>query len=340
MTPEESQNRRNIRRAQREIESEYQAAIDEIFAGSVNLKFTNQKFKLSENPAFARKVENVMNKFRVKVEIILANGISAGFDISAKNFTDVVYKAYDGRTIIPSVKNILSAQLEGPLQAFMTRSIDGLNLSDRVWNIARQFQSEIESTVFAGLAEQKSAQQMAMDLKKFLNNPDKLFRRVRNAKGNLVLSKPAREFKPGQGIYRSSYKNSMRLARTEINTAYRTADHEKFKAIPFVLGIEIRLSLAHPRFDICDYLVGVYPANFKFVGWHPQCLCFAVPILPNREEFNRYQDALLEERAFELDGKITDIPEDAKTWFEENAEKISRWKTPPAFLKDNGRFFK
>lgn len=339
MTPEESQNRRNIRRAQREIEEEFRATVDEIFAGTMNLKFGNNTFKLSENPVFARKLEKALDKFRVKLELILANGISAGFDISAKNFTDVVYKAFDGRTVIPAVKDILSAQLEEPLKAFLNRTIDGLSLSDRVWNITNQFQSEIEYTIFTGLSEQKSAQQMAADLKRYLNNPDKLFRRVRNAKGNLVLSKPAKEFTPGQGVYRSSYKNSMRVARTEINTAYRTADHVKFAKTPFVLGIEIRLSLAHPKFDICDYLVGVYPADFKFVGWHPQCLCYAVPILPSREEFNAYQDATLRGEKYEFGGKVKDIPEDARNWIAANAQKISRWKSQPAFLKDNRGYF-
>lgn len=341
MTPEEAGNRRNIKKAQKQIEKEFERVIDEAFKGSLNLKFTNQTFKLSENPAFQNKLEKALENFRVRVELILVNGISAGFDLSAQNFEAVVYRAFDGRTIIPAVKEILESKLEPVLNAFKARRVNGLPLSQRVWDLSRQFQGEIEQTLFAGLSELKSAQEIARDVKKYLKHPDKLFRRVRNAKGNLVLSQPAREFKPGQGVYRSSYKNAMRLSRTEINTAYRTADHARFESTPFVLGVEIRLSLAHPRFDICDYLVGIYPANFKFTGFHIQCLCFAVPILPSRDEFDRYQRAVLDGKgeSFDFAGKVREIPQNALDWVEENREQISRWKSPPTFISDNpGKF--
>src|SRR5690606_13942222 len=181
--------------------------------------------------------------------------------------------------------------------------------------------------------------------KRSLRNPDALFRRVRNAKGKLVLSKEARQFKPGQGVYRSSYKNAMRVSRTEINAAYRTADHEQFKSIPFVLGIEIRLSDAHPIFDMCDHLVGVYPSWFKFVGWHPQCICYQIPILPSREEFDRYQQAVREGVAdeFQFSGKITKLPANAITWVKANKQRIEGWKSQPWFLRDNpelGRYLR
>lgn len=342
MTPEENGNRRNIKKAQKAIEAEFERVIDEAFKGTLSLKFSNETFKLSENPAFQKKLEKALEAFRVRVELILVNGISAGFDLSAQNFESVVYRSFDGRTIIPAIKDVLEAKLEPVLSAFQSRKVNGLPLSDRVWNLSAQFQREIEQTVFAGLSEQKSAQQMARDVKKYLRHPDKLFRRVRNSKGNLVLSKPAREFKPGQGVYRSSYKNAMRISRTEINTAYRTADHARFESTPFVLGVEIRLSLAHPRFDICDHLVGIYPANFKFTGFHIQCLCFAVPVLPDRAEFDRYQAAVLEGKgdSFEFAGKVREIPQNALDWVEENREQISRWKSPPTFISDNPGSFK
>lgn len=342
MTPEEAGNRRNIKKAQKQIEAEFERAIDEIFKGSLNLKFTNETFKLSENPAFQKKIQKALEAFRVRVELILVNGISAGFDLSGANFQAAVYKAMDGRVIIPEVRKVLNQKLEGPLQSYLNRAINGQPLSERVWDLSRQLQREIEYTVFTGLAENKSAQELARDVKRYLKNPDKLFRRVRNAKGKLVLSQPAREFKPGQGVYRSSYKNAMRLSRTEINTAYRTADHARFESTPFVLGVEIRLSLAHPRFDICDYLVGIYPPWFKFTGFHIQCLCFAVPILPSRDEFDRYQRAVLDGKgeSFDFAGKVREIPQNALDWVEENREQISRWKSPPTFISDNPGKFK
>ena len=101
----------------------------------------------------------------------------------------------------------------------------------------------------------------------------------------------------GQGVYRSSYKNAMRLARTEINMAYREAEYQRWQQLDFVVGFRIHLSNNHtilnskgepvPFHDICDELAGDYPKTFKFVGWHPQCRCFVTPILSDYDEYNK-----------------------------------------------------
>lgn len=340
ITPEEGANRRNIKKAQKQIREQYDKVISEIFQGATNLKFANETFRLSDNPRFKELVERLMKDFRVTVSAILVNAISDGFNISKANFINTVYSSLDGRSIIPEVKQILNATYEKQLNAFLNRTIDGLKLSDRVWNLSRQLQREIEWTVFSGLSEGQSAQDMAKELRRFLNNPDKLFRRVRNSQGKLVLSKAAKEFNPGQGVYRSSYKNAMRLSRTEINTAYRTSDHEQYKNTPFVLGVEIRLSDAHPVFDMCDLLVGVYPSWFKFTGWHIQCICYTVPILPSREEFMAYQNALLRGEEYTFKNRVNEIPKKAFDWVNDNKARIKKWKTPPVFMLDNRDVFK
>lgn len=341
-TPEENRNRRNIKQAQKAIQDEYGKAIDAIFKSTVSLKFTNDTFRLSDNPALQRKVTEILKKFRINVEAILVNGIQNSFLISQQNFQNTVYGVYDGRTISEEVKKILTHTYDRPMKAFLERTINGMKLSDRVWNLSYQFQKEIEETIFTGLSNGRSAQEMSRDIRRYLRNPDKLFRRVRDASGKLVLSRSAKAFKPGQGVYRSSYKNAMRVGRTEINTAYRTADHNQYDNTPFVLGIEVRLSAQHPRVDVCDYLVGYYPPTFKFVGWHPQCICFQVPILPSREEFDRYQDAVMNgtDQDFVFKGMVTKIPTSAKTWVIDNSERIKGWKRLPNFIVDNRGVFK
>ena len=99
---------------------------------------------------------------------------------------------------------------------------------------------------------------------------------------------------PRQGVYRSSYKNALRLTATENNMAYRTADHERWNDLDFVIGMEIKLSGNHPIEDICDEMCGVYPKTFKFVGWHPFCRCYAVPKLADEDEFIARQQALID----------------------------------------------
>ena len=40
-----------------------------------------------------------------------------------------------------------------------------------------------------------------------------------------------------RGVYRSSYNNARRLAATETNIAYRTADHLRWQQMDFVISL-------------------------------------------------------------------------------------------------------
>lgn len=151
-------------------------------------------------------------------------------------------------------------------------------LSDRVWKLNAQFRQEIEMALDVAIADGVSASQLATHLKQYLKNPDALFRRYRDKNGVLQLSKNALAYKPGKGVYRSAYKNAERLARTEINIAYRSADIERWQSLDFIAGYEIKRSRNLSACPICDMMAGVYPKSFVWVGNHPNCRCYMVPI--------------------------------------------------------------
>ncbi len=120
--------------------------------------------------------------------------------------------------------------------------------------------------------------------------------------------------------------------------AYRTADHERWQQLDFVIGIEILLSNNHPCEDICDELAGVYPKTFKSVGWHPFCRCIAVPKLADEDEFIARQQALIDgQDAPEGDysGEVTELPSNFTDWVQNNAERIENAKSVPYFIRDN-----
>jgi hypothetical protein len=133
-----------------------------------------------------------------------------------------------------------------------------------------------ESYLQNGIKEGKNAEEIQKSLKTYLNEPDSLFRRVRNKETRqLELSKAAQQYKPRQGVYRSAYDNAMRLARTEINAAFRQAEWEAYQQDPLITGFRIVLSNNHttlkdgtpvPLKDICDKLQGEYPKSFRWTG--------------------------------------------------------------------------
>lgn len=177
---------------------------------------------------------------------------------------------------------------------------------------------------------------------------DKLFRRVRDEHGNLTLSQAAKSFHPGQGVYRSSYMNARRLAATENNIAYRTADYERYQQLDFVVGIEVHLSNNHnckgvpdgEFVDICNQLAGRYPKDFKFVGWRPHCRCFTTTILKTPEEMRADEERMMQGEE-PLDGSVNEpvaIPENFLRWQQNNIERAKYQNSVPYFVKDNMQY--
>ena len=219
-----------------------------------------------------------------------------------------------------------------------------MNLSQRVWRTVGQYKIQMESALDVGLGEGRSAQQLARDVKQNLKDPNRLFRRVRDKRGNLQLSKAAQAFHPGQGVYRSSVKNAQRLARTEINMAYRESDWARWQTLDFVVGFEIRRSNHEPKCkcDLCERLVGRYPKTFKFTGWHPQCMCVCVPILMDEETFDQNEladlKAALHGKEYQKQtakNQVNDVPDGFKEWVQDHIEAQGNWGSTPYFIRDN-----
>ncbi|GJH39885.1 hypothetical protein RCZ04_04350 [Capnocytophaga sp. HP1101] len=188
-------------------------------------------------------------------------------------------------------------------------------LSDRVWNLTKQYRTEIEMALDLAISDGTPAHQVATTLKKYLNNPNDLFRRYRDKNGVLQLSQKAKEYRSGQGVYRSAYKNAERLVRTEVNIAYRTADIERWQAMDSVAGYEIKRS-KHPHgCEICDMMKGIYPKSFVWVGNHPNCRCYMIPIFKS-----------------DLKGKGLTINHELTQWIANNEDRITNAKSMPMFL--------
>lgn len=197
--------------------------------------------------------------------------------------------------------------------------VRGNNLSPMVWKLADQTKTQLEYYLQTGLSVGRSAIQIGQDLRQMLNKPDKRFRRVRDKNGKLVMSQPMKNYHPGQGVYRSAKMNALRLTATSTNMSYRAADYERWSKQGFTLGIEIQRSANNKGpCKICDAMVGKYPKTFKFTGFHPFCICFAIPIVMEPEDLADY--LLTDEVPKQL--IITSIPQRARKFVNENKDDL------------------
>lgn len=278
-------------------------------------------------------IENAVDRELLTLKFQLETNIELfqrdAWDRSNKKNDDFIRKYIEGMSISTATKEGMFSHNLTALEALQKNTdINGLRLSDRVWNITQQTKSQLEFYLDSGVATGRNSKGISSDIRQILHEPDKRFRRVRNEKGELVLSQPMKNYHPGQGVYRSSYMNTLRTSATTTNTAYRSADYERWSQQDFVLGIEIQRSANHKGpCKICDAMVGKYPKTFKFTGWHPFCICFATPITMEPEDLADY--LLTDEVPEQL--VIKDIPNAAQSFVDNNKQALDK----AYWMKDN-----
>lgn len=316
---------------------------------------------------YSEEVTPILRDMYSRVYQIIRGGVEKEWLASNENNDALVKSVFGEQSIKDNHFARFFKRNKEAMDAFFARKSGdgGLNLSQKVWRYTGMFRDELENTLDLAIGEGVPANRLAAQIKKYLQDPDKFYRRFRIKVGEdengqpiygrkwkrRVWDKEANSYKwvddspkhfhPGRGVYRSSARNAQRLARTETNIAYRTADFERWAQLDFVVGIEIKLSNNHPVSDICDDLKGVYPKTFCWKGWHPNCRCYQVPVLAKQEELDEMLDKILDgdnPATVECEEKVKELPSQFTGWMQANEQRIkdaTEKGTLPYFLRDN-----
>lgn len=149
------------------------------------------------------------------------------------------------------------------------KNLAGLSPSDRVWDLTTRAEQDLKRMVVNGIANSE--------------NPAVIARRIRKYISPTVQDASELGVSPGAGVYRSPYRNAMRLARTEMNRTYTKAQAAFANDKPWVQGVEITLSPNHTDADECDDLAsgGPYSADEagQLIPAHPHCMCYLTPVI-------------------------------------------------------------
>ena len=193
---------------------------------------------------------------------------------------------------------VFDPQLRSLIEAANQRFYDdGLQISSRIWKLDREARSGIQQALMQGVAEKKSAWQIAKDLEQFLGASEdcprwtstRLYQLTKKdiASGVRTGLKTGAEC-DGQGV---AYK-ALRLARNELQAVHGLATDRIMAAQPWVEKEQVMLSPAHPKPDICDDVIaegedgqGIYPKGTISLPIHPHCLCYKVAMLMPEDEF-------------------------------------------------------
>lgn len=350
----------------------YAERVRTLFAATVNeiLALNKTMPELDEGEMFSfdaesmkkqREVERLLRQLHSVATMAIQSGIKLEWAAANAECDKLVQSCFGKRALNTPEFTAWTQRNEAAMAAFIARSEKGLNLSQRVWKSCQQLRDEMEVAITVAVGDGTSAASMSRSVRKYLNDPDLMFRRFRykdpetgewkrkwkkrvigeDGKVHFIdYDKAAYQDEwTGPGYYKSSAQNAMRVARTETNIAYRRADHERWQQMDFVLGQRVSLSHNHPKKDICDKLAGDYPPDFVFDGWHPQCFCMVTPILMDEDEILKMNEAMLEGKEYKPRGKrITQYPDNFKEWVRDNEEKILAshdYGSDPYFVRNN-----
>lgn len=278
----------------------------------------SEPFHFSDYPSTKRKFEEIRAQFVSDLRSEIYSGTSEEWkesNLVQDLLADKALKFYGVRK--GGKKHRVYYQTNSDaLKAFQKRKDDGLNLSQKLWNQSSDYQNEMEYCLSSAIEKGTSAVKLSKKLSKYLSDFDKLKSDYKEKFGKAVT------------CYDCEYR-SIRLARSETNMAYRTAEQERWKQFDFVLGYEVKLTQnGMHKPDICDDLAGKYPKDFVFKGWHPNCMCYVIPILKSEEQFWGNEEVK----------PIDDVPDGMKVWIKNNEKRLEEAeerRTLPYWITDN-----
>ncbi|WP_313094206.1 hypothetical protein [Empedobacter sp.] len=288
------------------------------------------------SPQLKKEIEKLTKQLSIDLENKINSATKEQWLFAQNTATKFVETYFDIDKLNKATQQLFrSNNLDDYMQARKSR-LNQFKLSDRVWKYSKQFETNIIDSLEIALKNGDSAQVLARDIKQYLNEPEKLFRRVRDVKGQLHLSKNAAAYNPGQGVYRSAHKNALRLASTEINTYYKESENQRWQSMDFVVGFEIKRSNNVFDCGVCDSLKGRYPKSFLFTGWHPNCRCYQIPILKPIEMFTDELKGAVKQDYSHLGNfqktEIKEMPANYKNHLKEKADIYKGYKTVPYWI--------
>lgn len=302
-------------------------------------------FNFDNFPQLKARLNDIFNDYYQNSLLCYKSGITDGVAL-AYNHDEMVIGGYSVLT-----DKAIRVARDTAAATFISNRLktkNGLNLAQIIWNYCQQTKSEFEmamsNTIADGIKKGSSAEEVGKSIRKYLNDPDMMYRRYhtikvqKNGKKKDVVTWRRRRIidgkvrfveepleKVGMGVYRSARKNALRVARTEINAAYHKARNERWQNEPFVIGQYIHVSPQHNIDDICNDLEGRYPKDYVWISWHPQCICTSDPITIQDEEKKEFYKRLMageDMNNYVSPFAVLTMPEKYNQYIKDNSEAI------------------
>jgi len=213
------------------------------------------------------------------INIAINKSVKMGIDNSIDRLA--IYKGFMPATfVIKPTSSVLNSIYHDAVRALFRRPLDGIELSARVWDVHKASITQIRRLIAKGYLYGEPSYSIAQQVRRMLLISDS---DMRTKKWKAFF----KEHPPGRGVYKSAYKNTERIIRTEMNNAFRLAQSEYAKSRAWIIGekwhrvagaIECPECDTYASQDLYGLGSGVYPGGEIPIS-HPQCLCFLTDVI-------------------------------------------------------------
>ena len=269
-------------------------AISEVLKGKI-VAFT---------PALKKKIRQISKLYGIRLETLLSNTLSKTELTARSAFFEEIQKSVpkkfrygksEYQIFAGSVYKMVGTKWIDVLETNSTATRnwlkfvaeDGFTLSDRIWKNVTQFKAVMENTIARNIQMGKSARSLGSQiLKSIEQQPIQLSKKMQEYISQMAPADAEKVI--SKYVKKKQRYNAMRVARTEIQRAYRTSYLAQAKKLPFVKGVKWNRSRTEYYCEICQFNAtadlyelgpGVYPPDKAPIVPHPHCRCYYTTVL-------------------------------------------------------------
>lgn len=218
------------------------------------------------------RVNELNGQMTLNFDSYIRKNIQVGSDYSKKVTIDLIAKAGVKRVTPGVIETGFQRMNAQAVEAMWSRTRYGLKLDEKIWNKSKSYRQGINNVLITGVAEGEDCVTVAKALEKY----------IKKGKGGLSENYPGMLARMKRVPKDLKYE-ALRLARTEMTSAYGMGTMKSATMNPANKGIQFILSDSHPEYDICDDICnadnyglgpGAYPLDeAPDYPFHPNCLC-------------------------------------------------------------------
>jgi len=224
-------------------------------------------------------IKRLDNRVLNSINVAINKSVKMGIDNSIDRLS--VYRDFMPATfVIDPTSSVFNSIYHDAIRALFRRPLDGIELSERVWDVHKTTITQIRRLIAKGYLYGEPSYSIAQQVRRMLLISDS---DMRTKKWKAFF----KEHPPGRGVYKSAYKNTERIMRTETNNAFRLAQSEYAKSRAWITGVKWNRVAGAIECGECDTYAsqdlyglgsGIYPGGEIPIS-HPQCLCYLTDVI-------------------------------------------------------------